>query len=83
MALVIKRKEGEAVRVSGAAVVSVSRCGRGSVSLRIEAPESTKIIRLELENENGIAIERQPGQTDGASAREPEYNCGGHPADDG
>lgn len=72
MGLIIKRKEGEAVKVSGEAVVEISRCWRGSVSLRIEAPDSTKIVRMELEDKDGITCERQP---DGASAWQPEYDC--------
>jgi carbon storage regulator CsrA len=46
--LVLSRKEGESVRV-GDAVVTVTKIGIGGVKLGFAAPQTTKIVRTELE----------------------------------
>lgn len=49
MGLCILRKTDQAVRVTGPATIRIYEIKNKHVRLRIEAPESTKIIRVELE----------------------------------
>ena len=49
MALVIERRDGEAITVNGPAVIRVRREGN-RVKLLISGPKSTKVLREEIEN---------------------------------
>jgi carbon storage regulator CsrA len=46
--LIVSRKSGEAVTVDGSAEVHVEHVAGNRVTLRIVAPESTRILRAEL-----------------------------------
>jgi carbon storage regulator len=47
--LVLSRKEGESVRV-GDAVITITKVNGGNVKLGFTAPQSTKVVRTEIEN---------------------------------
>ena len=72
MGLCITRKAGQGVTMTGEAKVFVTRCSESSVRLRIEAPDETKIVRMELEPEEEVSDERR---TDSTPERQPEHDC--------
>lgn len=49
MGLRISRRNGEAVTVDGPATIRIIKSGRGHVSLNIDAPAETTILRDELQ----------------------------------
>ena len=56
--------------MTGEAKVFVTRCSESSVRLRIEAPGETRIVRMELEEED--SDERR---TDSTPEGQPEHDC--------
>ena len=50
MGLVLRRKEGESIRVSGPATITILGIGRSFVRVDVEAVAETKILRGELED---------------------------------
>lgn len=50
MALVLSRKQGQAIKLDGEAVIEIGSISGGAVKVRIIAPDHTRILRAEVED---------------------------------
>lgn len=50
--LVLSRREGEKLSIGDDITITIVRIGRGAVRIGIDAPESMKVLRVELEQED-------------------------------
>ncbi len=59
--LVLSRREGEKLFIGDDITITIVRIGRGAVRIGIDAPESMKVLRVELEDHD----ERDEDETAG------------------
>ena len=57
--LILSRRVDEKLLIGKDIVVTVTRIGHKNVRLGIEAPEGVRIIRAELENDDGSVTEEE------------------------
>lgn len=66
MAVVLKRKVGESLRIGDNIRITIRELHRGNVRLVIEAPQGTLVLRSEVEereNDNGKTPDRDSDET--------------------
>ena len=61
--LVLSRKEGERISIGDNITLIVSKVSGNRVTIGIEAPRDVKVVRGELQLQEGAEIETLPGQT--------------------
>lgn len=62
--LVLTRKKNETIHIGGNVVVKVIATGRGKVKIGIEAPESVRVRRGELNPTEGAAVSSDEEESD-------------------